>query len=466
MSGALTRTLLLDLGSSAIKARVIGWSADADSYTIAELSTPMPSADVSTLPSRHETDPVAVVDAVRALVNRILAEAGCRVNKMGVSSQMHSVLVTDAHGRPRTPMISWQDDRLTEPVGGSASTRLDELVAAVPRGRRQAAGVARRPGFGGGNLAVCLSELDCSSVDEPWILHTLGSYVIGALGGPHATHLSSAAALGLVDLDRADWSPELIEAYGLSGLVMPRIVVDVEPVGVVSLVDYEVEVFPDVGDHQASVVGGGDLAADDVAISLGTAGIAARWSPHRWDSERVDSRPYPGGGYLVALSRLPGGRLAEDMAGLIARIASLSPEVNVAPADVWQRALALVGKHRPAERVRVTEQPRLGGGNVLAVTGVDGGDDVVTELLNALMDYYIAAFQSAIDLLFADGPRPQRIRFNGGLVMRSSWFRENFAAGLGLTAAPLVEGDLALDGLGSLIRRFDARPRSPLDEPT
>lgn len=457
-------SLLVDVGSSAIKAKVVDDRPGAPAVT--EVSAPAPAPLAGRPSSRHETDPLLVLDVVRDLLERVIGSAGVPVTRIAVSAQMHTALLTAADGRPLTPMISWQDDRLTEPTGEHGGDWLGTLTAAIPATVRRRSGIALRPGYGGGNLAVAVRQRPLAGrAPEGARLHTVGSYLATALGGPHATHLSSAAALGLVDLDRQDWSPELITAYGLEALEPPKIVTAYAPIGTVEIAGCRLDLFPDVGDHQASVLGGERPATDEVAISLGTAGIAARWSARRADSDHVDSRPYPGGGYLLSVSRLPGGRLADDLTGFLATTAGALTGEDLTPADVWERAGELAERVTGRTDVQVGEPDRPGGGRALAISGIGHRPDIVGEVLNAFVDYYVGRYREALHRLYPSEPLPRRVHFNGGLAIRSPWFRTRFAEGLGLDVTDCPDHDLALDGLRRLLSQHDALGKDSIHEP-
>lgn len=459
-SGPGQLSLLLDLGSSAIKAQVV--SSDPEATPLVELGSPMPSPQTGLRPSRHETDPAAIIIAVRSVLERALAEVGLPVSRIAISSQMHSALLTDTDDRPLTPLISWQDDRLAEPSG--EQTVLDRLLAGVSADTRQRSGVARRPGIGGLNLAAALAdtpELPGRLAAGGVRLHTLGSLVSTSLGGPHVTHLSAAAALGLVDLDQQVWSAELVSGFGLGGVQLPQIATEFASVGQVQVLGRPLDLYPEVGDHQASVLGGGGLAAGEVAISLGTAGIIARWAPERRTRDDVDSRPYPRGGYLLAVSRLPGGRLAEDLIGFIAAVSGVPDATARDPDQIWARAADLAGPAPSPRPIQVREDLRPGGGRGLAITGAHSGPSVVADLLHGLTNHFVEQYRQAITLLHPDGDLPHRAHFNGGLAMRSPWFRERLSTGLDLEVIDYPHRDLALAGLQRLLQSADARRPSP-----
>ena len=449
-TGSARASLLLDLGSTAVKAAVLPEGADAP---VSTTSAPMPAALAGRPRSRHESDPVAILAVVHEVLRRAWTDArraGLAPHRIAVSCQMHSVLLTDARDAPISPLLSWQDDRLTEPVDGG--TRLDAVLRSVPESRRSAAGIARRPGYGAANLAAHLAEAPAPLGSR---IHTLGTLVSRSLGGPYATHRSMAASLGLLDTASGAWDHALAAEYGLAGFSLPEVVDAFRSAGTVDLDGVALDWFPDLGDHQVSVLGGGGLAADEVAISLGTAGIVARWAPTPLAHPLVDSRPYPGGGFLRAISRMPGGRFAGQVGELAAGIASGLTGIEVAPGALLAEASARVDTPADPPALALSEGRDAGGGAVPVLHGTAAGADVVSELLHAVARFYGERYREAVEVLSQGLAAPVRMRFNGGLATASPWFRERFAAELGLPSAPLPDGELALAGLAALLREHD-----------
>lgn len=432
--------LLLDVGSTSVKGAVV------DSDECAEAREPMPSA-LPTRPGRHELDPLAVAEVVQQVADRLTEESGRAPVAAAMSTQMHSCLLTDSRNQPISPVLTWQDDRLLETAPGGSS-RLDRLVDQAGEELWRSSGIAQRPGFGGGNLGAWLVEHP-EVPREGLRIHTLGSYLAVHMRGPYATGLSNAASLGLVDVRARAWSPGLAALHGLEGHVSPELLIEDDPAGTITVGGRELVWLGDVGDHQASVLGSGGLAPDTVAISLGTAGIAARLAEEPSSDLRVDSRPYFDGQWLQAVSRQPGGALASQIGETLARLVSELSGVEVTAADVWQRMSTITPAAGAMTSIEVNPDPA--GLQEVSLQRLRPAS-AAADLQSALVRHYSEAYKRCLALL-SPASRPRHLAFNGGFAARNRAFRSDLAAQLGLEIHDAPPGDLALMGLRALTDR-------------
>src|SRR5690606_33366818 len=120
----------------------------------------------------------------------------------------------------------------------------------------------------------------------------------------------------------------------------------------------------------------------DIAISLGTAGIAARVaSADAQPGPDVEVRPYGDGTVLHVRSRLPGGRL----------LRSFAEARSVSGATFWSELFRNQGKELPHE-------------------------------VHALLTHFTEVYADAIDALFPGEPKPRRLLLNGGAAQHIPWF--------------------------------------------
>lgn len=430
-------TLLLDIGSTAIKAMIV----DRDSGEVAaHEAMPAPESDVRA--GRVEISPDQLLGVLRQVADEIVDGAPVAPDEVMVSTQMHTALLADAGGAAISPFISWQDGRLLEPAVGHAN-HLERLVSAAG-GEWSRAGMAQRPGFGAGNLGVWLRE-NSDHVRAHGAVHTVGSFVATSLGAAHETHVSNAASLGVLDVERGEWSARLQEVHGLGDWTFPTVRQGAARTEKVRLGGAEMWWRGDLADHQASVLGAGGLGPHDLAVSLGTAGIAARFADEPSAHPEVDSRPYPGGGYLRTVSRQPGGAAAAAFARFAEGIASGVTALQVTEHTVWRRTAHLAALPPSNAWMRFTR--RVDGGTELEFGGIDPARAPFDELYSAFVRAYIEAYRRAVDLLFDSDDRPRRVQFNGGFAARNEAFRTALSAGLGLEIVDVPSGDLALEGL-------------------
>ncbi|GAB3052637.1 FGGY family carbohydrate kinase [Sediminivirga luteola] len=442
------QALLLDVGSTSVKAALVDRQ---DGALLAQDSAPMP-APLPGPDTRHELDPSAVLAAVNEVAARLLSAPGVAPRAAIMSTQMHSCLLTDAAGRQVSPVITWQDNRLLE-AGADGRRELDRLAGSIEPGLWRRSGMAVRPGFGAGNLGTWLREQGTG--EQGLRVHTLGSFLATAWDGPYATGASNAASLGILDVCDVHagggyhWSAPLARLHGLDACDLPRVLPEPGPAGTVRIAGRELEWHGDLGDHQASVLGSGGLEPDDLAISLGTAGIAARLADAPSDDPRVDSRPYFGGRYLLAMSRQPGGALAAEFAGMLAEIAGTLGSRHIDIGAVWSTLAETVPPPAADTRLEVTEAAN--GKRTLALAGIRPSA-ALTTMYAAFLRHYVEVYRDCVDTLFGpDVPPPARLKFNGGFAARNASFRTALAERLGLRIDDIPDGDLALEGLRSLI---------------
>lgn len=408
MSGR--QALVVDVGSSSVKTATVDLGEPgAEPAALREYSTPQP---LPARPGRHETDPEAFGDLVCSVIDTAVSE-NKRIAAVAFSTQMHGVLLADSVNVPLSPFLSWQDERaLDETPAGSV---LERVSRAVPSEVLATSGIPMRVGIGAATLARWIEEND---VHVEARVHTLGSYLLCRLRGPYATHVTNAAPLGLVDLRTGRWNTELVAAYGLDGFELPAIVEGYGAHGTAVLGGRSVELFPDLGDHQASVLGSG-LEDGEFAVSLGTAGIGARIAVAADAQPGVEVRPYIDGRFLHVRSRLPGGRLATQFSAAFAELAQVAG-TDVAAAEFWTHVL-------PAQH------------------GLWG------RVVDDFLDRYVVAYRKASGELFPESAGPRRMRINGGMSQHIPWFHDGFGSSIGLHTVEAPTGDLAVRGIARLL---------------
>jgi sugar (pentulose or hexulose) kinase len=134
-------------------------------------------------------------------------------------------------------------------------------------------------------------------------------------GRPPVTDATCAASSGAFHLITGEWDAEIITTLGLPDQLFP----EVRPSGarlgelVPAMAEATglpagVPVFVGIGDNQASFLGSVPDRTATVLINVGTGGqVAAHSDPFVYDP-LLETRPFPGGGYLLVSAGLAGGR--------------------------------------------------------------------------------------------------------------------------------------------------------------
>jgi len=298
----------LDIGTTTICAVV--WAPDRGDL-IAVRSVPN-AARVAGLPRGHdEQDAECIWSSVCELLRSTLALPAVRgsgVKSIALTGQMHGVLLADASLRARTPLITWRDQRMAVGAGAERLARARDRLGA---GYAVRSGCDLHVGYGGATLCWLAAEGRLSGG-----LTALGiaDFVQARLTGALFSEPTAAASWGLLDVHRLDWDAQIVEALRIPEEVLP----DLRPSGAAcgKLLSERADelgcacdtaVHAPLGDNQASVIGAGGGRAGVAVLNLGTGGQLSvpRECPEHLPG--LETRPMPGGGYIVVGASLSAG---------------------------------------------------------------------------------------------------------------------------------------------------------------
>jgi xylulokinase len=222
-----------------------------------------------------EQDPrawwVAATEAIRAALSTAGIDGG-DVQAIGLCGQMHGLVLLDAHDEVLRPAILWNDQRTL--------AECDEIRERV--GRQRLIAIAGCDAL----ASVTAPKLLWVRRHEPaaWArarrLLLPKDYVRLRLTGEHAIDASDAAGTLLFDLDARAWSAEIVEALGLDGAMLPRVLEGPDVVGTVTPQAAQATglrsgtpVIAGAGDQAANAIGVGAVMPGATALSLGTSGV-------------------------------------------------------------------------------------------------------------------------------------------------------------------------------------------------
>ncbi len=250
---------------------------------------------------RVEQDAGGILSATRAVIDEACAratEAGWAIDAAGLAVQRSTVVAWDREtGEALAPAPSWQDTRAA-----------DRLVPLEGRAREIAdrTGLRLSPHYGASKMAWLLEE--CAAVDDAfrrgalvmgplatWLLNGLRS-VGSEAGRPEVDHANASRTL-LWNLDRRDWDPELISAFGLPVEVLPASRPILTDWGQLSAGDIPLRVV--TGDQNAAIFADGPLVPGVARVNLGTGAFVLA----------------PTGRRIAPISRLLRGVAASDADG-------------------------------------------------------------------------------------------------------------------------------------------------------
>ncbi len=360
-------------------------------------------------------------EGAAAAIRRLLAETGTdgdAVRAVGLTGQMHGLVLLDAAGEVLRPAILWNDQRTEAECEWIRATIGKERLVAIT-------GNDALTGFTAPKLAWVRDH-------EPdvWarVAHVLlpKDYVRWFLTGEYAMDKADGAGTQLFDLAARDWSPVMLDALGIDPAWMPPTFEGPEVTGVVSRAAAEATglrlgtpVVAGGGDQAANAVGTGVVGPGTMALSLGTSGVvfAATDAPLYEPAGRVHAfcHAVPGRWHLmsVMLSAAGSMRWLRDAIAPGEAFGDLAEAAGeVAPGSDGVLFLPyLSGERSPYP------DPHARG----AFTGLTLRHDR-RHLTRAVMEGVAFGLRDGLDLMLAAGtPPPAQIRASGGGTASAVW---------------------------------------------
>lgn len=297
----------IDLGTSKLCAATV----DIESGRALAIRSCANDTDIPGLADdMHEQDPVRTRDLCFGLIRQLLCDdavAGQPIDAIGISGQMHGVVLVDRNLQPRTNLITWRDRRTATDGRGSIVESLGLLDADAER----RAGCRLATGYG----AATLRWLDRNDTLPPECTAlTIAGFVAASLTGVLSIDETHAASWGILDVARNRWDELSVSRLGIRPESLPSITPSGEPLG--ELTDSAVSelgisgrtiVCSPVGDCQASVIGCAGFSTDTIVLNLGTGGQISIPGNDGTCTEELDAWPLPFGGFLQLGAALCGG---------------------------------------------------------------------------------------------------------------------------------------------------------------
>lgn len=282
------KTLGLDIGTTTISAVVWEGGRVLTAKTLLN-DTFLPGA-----PFERLQDP----DAIWEKCNAIIAELRIihpEIAAIGLTGQMHGILYLDKDGNAVSPLYTWQDGRGDLPFDDNSTfvSHLSEIT-----------GFPLATGFG---LVTHAYNLRHSLVPkEAAVLCTISDYIAMKLAGLSSPVIdpTNAASLGLFHLTAGQFDGTALESAGIDPKMLPKIaaspLLGIGPTGI--------PVYRAIGDNQASFLGAAGGHTDVLLINVGTGSQISVFSPEYLQTDTLETRPFPDGGWLLVGASLCGGR--------------------------------------------------------------------------------------------------------------------------------------------------------------
>jgi xylulokinase len=328
-----------------------------------------------------EQDPDDWARASLEAVRTVLAKAniaGEAVRGVGLSGQMHGLVLLDGEGRVIRPALIWCDQR--------SQAQVDFVHARL--GREHVVQSIANPVLTGFTLPKLLWIRDHEPASFARIRHILlpKDYVRYRLTGELATDVADASGTALFDVVQRKWSQPMLDGLDLDAEWLPRCVECAEVSATISNAGAVLSglkagtaVVGGAGDQAASAVGNGIVEPGIVSCTLGTSGVVfahmdnvgydaqgrihtfCHATPHKWHVMGVTqgaglslqwmrNQLMPGASYDAMMTEAATAQVGcEGLQWLPYLMGERTPHLDAQARGGW---IGLTAKHRRADLIR------------------------------------------------------------------------------------------------------------------
>ena len=214
-------------------------------------------------------------DAVLATLKAVTEQSGVPaedIKGIGISGQMHGLVMLDGEGEVIRPSIIWCDQRTGREV--------EDMLEIMPRERWIE--ITANPPLTGWTAAKILWVRKHEPENYSRCRHILlpKDYIRYVLTGEFATEVSDASGMQLLDVPARRWSKEVLKALDIDESMLGRVYESCEVTGTVLAqvaeqtgLTGDVKVVGGAGDNAAAAVGTGIVKDGTAFTTIGTSGV-------------------------------------------------------------------------------------------------------------------------------------------------------------------------------------------------
>ena len=269
----------IDLGTSAMKIVLINEDRQVINHTTEEYRLSSPKEGWS------EINQEIWFEGLKKGICTVLdGQDTGKLKSIGITGQMHTLVVLDQDGKYIRPAMMWNDLRTK-----SLIPKLKEEIRSFEEGEYLSRTISI--GSPAANL-YWLKEYEPDNFDR------IGKFLVGAdylayrLTGNYGTDYCEASTSCLYEIKNRRWSPQMREYLGLKESVYPEVYGSMHVAGKVlkdvadSLhISQEVTVLTGTGDNPATAISTGCLTNGYPVISLGTSGVLVMLVDTEWNNQ-------------------------------------------------------------------------------------------------------------------------------------------------------------------------------------
>ena len=259
----------IDLGTSATKTVLF----DEEGGIVASASQEYPMYQPQN--GWAEQRPEEWRDAALTTITKVVKESGVdkeEIKGLGISGQMHGLVMLDEAGKVIRPSIIWCDQRTAK--------ECEEITEKI--GRERLIEITANPALTGFTASKILWVRNHEPENYAKCRHILlpKDYVRYILTGEFATEVSDASGMQLLDVPNRCWSDEVLEKLEIDKNLLAKVYESVEVTGTIlpeiaekTGLSVHTAVVGGAGDNAAAAVGTGIVREGRAFTTIGTSGV-------------------------------------------------------------------------------------------------------------------------------------------------------------------------------------------------
>jgi len=282
----------IDIGTSSI----CGVIYDTETKSVTSITKENKAAiEPTSIHCEKIQNPSLIMDTVMDIVREFTSKY-TDIKGIGITGQMHGILYVDENGDALSPLYTWQDGR---------GNLLFEANKTYAEYLSEKSGYSLATGYG---LVTHFYNMKNNNIPHGTAkLCTIMDYVVMKLTKRRSplTDYSIATSLGCFNLKDLYFDTQAIEKADIDTSILP----ETGESGVFAGYYFGgIPVYSALGDNQASFLGSVKDIPHSIHITIGTSSQLSIYSKEYVKLDSLDTRPFPGGGYILVGAALCGGQ--------------------------------------------------------------------------------------------------------------------------------------------------------------
>lgn len=259
----------IDIGTSATKTVLF----DANCHVVSSASQEYPLYQPQN--GWAEQEPLDWYNAVLVTIRKVIHDSGVKaadIKGIGLSGQMHGLVMLDEKNEVIRPSIIWCDQR--------TGRECEEITECV--GKKHLIEITANPALTGFTASKILWVRNHEDQNYRRCRHILlpKDYIRFRMTGEYATDVSDASGMQLLDIPHRCWSDEILEKLEIDKALLPKVYESPEVTGTISKefsektgLSVHTVVVGGAGDNAAAAVGTGIVSDGRAFTTIGTSGV-------------------------------------------------------------------------------------------------------------------------------------------------------------------------------------------------